>query len=61
MNERVAKWSRLALSWALWSLGHLLSVPIVRWDWAWLHTPYSRLMQASLRIQYQPRAGRHGA
>lgn len=53
-------WPRQALASVLWSLGHLLSVPIVRWDWAWLHTPYSRLMQASLRIQYQHRAGRAG-
>lgn len=42
---------RLALSWALWALGHLLSVPMARWDWAWLHSPYSRLMLASLRVQ----------
>jgi hypothetical protein len=52
MIDRAILALRQIAAWALWAIGHAVSVPMVRRDWAWLHPAYSRLMQASLQIRH---------
>jgi hypothetical protein len=39
------------LSELLYAAGHLISIPMSRFDWAWLYPVYSRLMIASCNVQ----------
>jgi hypothetical protein len=39
--------AKTALSWIFYSLGDLISRPMMRYDWAWAYPAYSRLMRWS--------------
>jgi hypothetical protein len=32
------------LKWVAYGIGHLISFPMVKFDWAWLYPVYNRLM-----------------
>lgn len=42
---------RSAASWSLYGVGHLVSLPMLRWDLAVLYPLYNALMLASVDIQ----------
>jgi len=43
---------RAALAWTLLGVGHVISRPMVRWDWAsWIYPAYNRIMLASNAVQ----------
>ena len=42
---------RWGVSWCLYALGHVASLPMVAWDWAFLYPLYNRLMAASADLQ----------
>ena len=51
---------RSAASWFLYGAGHLVSIPMLRWDLAFLYTPYRALMLASADIQGESGKGPWG-
>lgn len=42
---------RSAASWFLYGFGHLISIPMIRWDLAFLYPFYNALMLASVDTQ----------
>lgn len=42
---------RSTASWTLYGLGHLVSIPMLRWDLAFLYSLYRALIIASVDIQ----------
>ena len=48
---------RSVASWFLYALGHLVSLPMVHWDMAFLYPVYNRLMVASSATQRHPTRG----
>lgn len=41
---------RTALAWTLFWAGHVVSLPIGWWNWAWLYPAYNWLMVTSVRF-----------
>lgn len=51
---------RSTASWSLYGLGHLVSIPMLRWDLAFLYSLYRALMLASADIQGDSKQGPWG-
>ena len=51
---------RLAVSWSLYGCGHVISLPMVHWDLAFLYPLYNALMVASDEIQGDLKQGPWG-
>jgi hypothetical protein len=45
------QWVGRAVSEVLFYLGHWIHFPMIWFDWAWLHRPYSYLMTCSHDVQ----------
>ena len=51
---------RSTASWSLYGVGHLVSMPMARWDFAFLYSLYRDLMVASADIQGESSQGPWG-
>ena len=51
---------RSTASWSLYGLGHVVSIPMLRWDLAFLYSLYRALMLASAHIQGESEQGPWG-